>query len=75
MTFNGTNQYVQRTQKFITAYPFTISAWVRPDRLIGTQVIVSHGRFDVDNTYYELSVAGTQVRMTARNTTEQNLTV
>jgi len=37
MGFNGTSQYIENTSGFITAYPFTISAWVKVGKVTGTQ--------------------------------------
>jgi hypothetical protein len=37
MGFNGTNNYIEINQPIVSAYPFTISAWVKPDRITGTQ--------------------------------------
>jgi hypothetical protein len=50
-------------------YPFTISAWVKPGRVTGTQWIVLKWRSNTNNTYYGISLNGTAFQAIARNTT------
>jgi hypothetical protein len=35
--FNGINQYINIPETVTDTYPFTISAWVKPSRVTGTQ--------------------------------------
>lgn len=68
MSFNGSNQYINITQPIITTYPFTISAWVKPDRVTGTQGIVFKGRSSANNRYFGINLNNATFQITARNT-------
>lgn len=69
MSFNGTNQYINIVQPIVTTYPFTISAWVKPDRVSGTQGIVFKGRSTAGNRYFGINLNNTTFQITARNRT------
>ncbi|MDD3262834.1 MAG: Ig-like domain-containing protein [Candidatus Absconditabacteria bacterium] len=69
MGFNGTNNYIEINQPIVTNYPFTISAWVKPDRITGTQGIVLRGRNNTNNRYYGINLNNATFQATARNTT------
>lgn len=73
MSFNGTNQYINITQPIITTYPFTISAWVKPDRITGTQGIVFKGRSTANNRYFGINLNNATFQITARNTTARTV--
>jgi hypothetical protein len=42
--FNGIDQYIDIPQAVINSYPFTVSAWVKPSVVVGTQGIFFKGR-------------------------------
>jgi hypothetical protein len=69
MSFNGSNQYINIAQPIITTYPFTISAWIKPDRVTGTQGIVFKGRSTAGNRYFGINLDNATFQITARNTT------
>ncbi len=68
MSFNGTNQYINITQPIVSTYPFTISAWVKPDRITWTQWIVFKGRSNSNNRYFWINLNNATFQITARNT-------
>ncbi len=71
MLFNGSRQITRNTTPAITSYPFTISAWVRPDRVNIVQGIVAIGRSTTNNIYYGLMMNSTTFQAVARNTTSR----
>ena len=70
LSFNWNGQYAQRTGVWLTAYPFTISAWVNTSRLNATQAIVSIANSWTTTTYYGIEISSTGYpSIVARNTT------
>jgi hypothetical protein len=69
MCFNGTNQYLERATNFATAYPFTMSTWVRANTVTGLKGIVSYARSTATNRMYNIELNGTTWRSRAQNTT------
>jgi uncharacterized repeat protein (TIGR02543 family) len=75
LNFDGTNDVVRHTSNAgITGYPFTLSAWVKTtNSTSGQKTIVYAGDATTDNKYFRISVAGGQPQLSARNTTEFNV--
>ena len=68
MCFNGTNQYIERVNNLTTAYPFTMSAWVKSSTTAGVHGIMSFARSTATNIMYNIEHTGTTIRSNAQNT-------
>ena len=68
MGFNGTNNYIEINQPIVNNYPFTISAWVKPERITGTQWIVLRWRNNANNVFYGINLNNTTFQATSSNT-------
>lgn len=71
---NGSSQYIENTSGFITAYPFTISAWVQPANVVGTKVIAMFGNSATDKTYYGIQLVATKAVAIGCNTNARSST-
>lgn len=67
--FNGSRTISRATTPTISATPFTISAWVKPDRVTWNQGIVFRWRNNASTRYYGINLNATTFQITARNTT------
>lgn len=69
MCFNGTNQYIERATNLATAYPFTMSTWIRSNTTTGLRWIMSLARSTATNRMYNIELNATTRRARAQNTT------
>ena len=69
--FNGIDQYIDIPQAVINSYPFTVSAWVKPSVVVGTQGIFFKGRSWFNNIQYGINLNDATFQITARNPLEQ----
>ena len=69
LSFNGTTQYAQKNATVISAYPFTLSAWVNTDTIAWTDAIIMLGNSGTTTTYYGLQLVAWAPSIVARNTT------
>jgi cysteine-rich repeat protein len=69
MCFNGTNQYIQRATNLVTAYPFTMSTWMKSDTTAWLHGVVSFARSTATNRMRNIEHNGTTIRQNAQNTT------
>lgn len=69
MCFNGVNQYIERATNMMTAYPFTMSTWVKATSTAGTRGIMSYARSSSATIMYNIEHADTVLRQGAQNTT------
>ncbi len=69
MCFNGTTQYIQRATNLVTAYPFTMSTWMKSDTTAWLHGVVSFARSTSTNRMRNIEHNGTTIRQTAQNTT------
>jgi cysteine-rich repeat protein len=68
MCFNGVNTYIQVNTWLITAYPFTMSAWVRTASTAINGGIISLANSAATNVMYNLEHNNTTPRTKAQNT-------
>lgn len=68
MCFNGTTQYIQRATNLVTAYPFTISTWMKSDTTVWLHGVVSFARSSSTNRMWNIEHNGTTIRQSAQNT-------
>lgn len=74
LNFNGTSNYIDRAvELMLTAFPFTLEAWVKFDDQYGVAVsILDH---TVSNRYYAIGVDATgHPQLRARNETSETIT-
>lgn len=69
MCFNGTNQYIQRATNLVTAYPFTMSTWMKSDTTTWLHGVMSFARSTSTNRMRNIEHNGTTIRQNAQNTT------
>ena len=76
LSFNGTSQYAERTGIALTAYPFTLSAWVNVTTGAWTRSILMLWNSGTTTTYYGIqlinglpSIVATNTAVTATNST------
>lgn len=69
MCFNGTTQYMQINSPLVTAYPFTMSAWIKTDSIAINGGIMSLARSTATNVLYNLEHNSSFPRAKAQNTT------
>ena len=68
MCFNGSNQYIERATNLVTAYPFTMSTWVKSNSTAITAGIMSFARSNATNRMRNIEHANTTIRQNAQNT-------
>ena len=62
---------MERATNMITAYPFTISAWFNPARIIlGQQTIVGVANSAVASGYYAVVMSGNKIGTISANTAD-----
>lgn len=69
LSLNGTTQYAERTGINITAYPFTMSAWVQAKTISSTDTIISMWNSATNTTYYWIQLVNWAPSIVASNTT------
>lgn len=74
IALNGTSRYIENTSGFITGYPFTISAWVKPATVVGTKVITMFGNSATNTTYYGIQLVAANAVAIGSNTTARSST-
>jgi len=70
----GSSQYIENTSGFITAYPFTISAWIKTSRVNVTQEIAMFGNSATNTTYYGIRLVNANAVAVSCNTTARSAT-
>ena len=68
LDFDGTDDYVQADNE-ITAYPFTLECWVRPETTGVTHSLVTINDSTTSSIYYGIYFTGSRFGIQARNTT------
>lgn len=71
MSFDGNGDYIENTSGFITAYPFTISAWIRPAVVNITQFIAAYGDSTSTSMYRGIELVNANAVAVARNNATQ----
>jgi cysteine-rich repeat protein len=69
MCFNGTTQYIERATNLVTAYPFTMSTWMKSDTTTWLHGVVSFARSTSTNIMRNIEHNGTTIRSNGQNTT------
>lgn len=69
MCFNGTTQYIQRATNLVTAYPFTMSTWMKSNTTVGLHGVMSFARSNATNRMRNIEHNGATIRQNAQNTT------
>lgn len=71
LSLNGTTQYAERTGAgvWITAYPFTMSAWVNARTIAATDTIMSMWNSATTTMYYGIQLVNGAPSIVASNTT------
>jgi hypothetical protein len=69
LNLDGTDEYAERDQQVVSAYPFTMACWVKTT-MSAAGILFFIGDKDVTNIYYEVFISGGKAYMSARNTTE-----
>ncbi len=67
LDFDGTDDYVQADNE-ITAYPFTLECWVRPEGNVAQSMVTINDSTN-QSIYYGIYFSGTRFGIQARNTT------
>lgn len=68
MCFNGSTQYIQRATNLVTAYPFTMSTWVKSNSTAITAGMMSFARSSSTNRMRNIEHTNTTIRQNAQNT-------
>lgn len=74
MLLDGVNDYIENTSGFITAYPFSVSVWIKAGKITGTQGIVMFGNSATTTTYYGIQLVNAKPSIVVRNTRARTAT-
>jgi cysteine-rich repeat protein len=68
MCFNGTTQYIERATNLVTAYPFTMSTWIKTDTIGVLWWIMSFARSTATNIMRNIEHNNATPRVNGQNT-------